>query len=58
MEVISNKGKHNCIKRPLKKLFPLEVTATEAAVHPLAPQCNKDPEGRQLAIVGSVFCGT
>ena len=31
MEVISSKGRHNCIKRPLKKLFLLEVTATEAA---------------------------
>ena len=31
VEVISNKGKRICIKRPLQKLYLLEVTTMEAA---------------------------
>ena len=55
VEVISNKGKRICIKGPLQKLYPLEVTTTEVA--DASSPTYKRPEQRprrKAAVVGEM----
>ena len=55
MEVISNKGKLTHLRRPLQKLFPLEVTTTEVA-NASSPTCTHPEQrlGRKAAVVGEM----
>ena len=55
VEVISNKCKRICIKRPLQKLYPLEVTTTEVtdASSPTY-KCPEQRPRRKAAVAGAM----
>ena len=55
VEVISNKGKRTRLRRPLQKLYPLEVTTTEVA-NASSPTCTHPEQRlrRKAAVVGEM----
>ena len=55
VEVISNKGKRTRLRRPLQKLYPLEVTTTEVA-DASSPTCTHPEQRlrRKAAVVGEM----
>ena len=55
MEVISNKGKRTRLRRPLQKLYPLEVTPTKVA-DASSPTCTHPEQRlrRKAAVFGEM----